>query len=587
MKQYRIKTFLILLLVIFVISSCKKDGIQTVSIVGTTDIHGVILPYDFIDQKPLDVSLAHVSAYVKKLRTTRDVVFLIDNGDNIQGQPSVYYYNYIDTVSPHFMAEVFNWMGYDATTAGNHDIEAGHSVYDRLVEEYNFPVLAANAVDKRTGEPYFKPYVVVERSGIKIAILGLITPAVPTWLPEELYSGIEFRDMQETAELWMPAILKEDPDLVVGLFHSGWNSENAGSGPSDENGSAAVAFNVRGFDIIFTGHDHRELNETFINRNGDTILVLNGGSRSETIACANISFSLKGKRRKQIRSISGVLTDTRDLNPDREFIRNFGKQEKIIKDYVSRVIGTSLAEISSAESFFGSSAFVDMIHKIQLDLTGADISFAAPLSFDEKINKGPVTVGDMFKLYRFENMLYTIRMTGEEIIKYLDFSYSEWLNPMRGPGDLLLKYRLGKDGKPVLTNGRAWLKNQSYNFDSAAGIDYLVDVSRPEGKMVMIKSFSDGRPFIKNNSYTVALNSYRGNGGGGHLTRGAEIRGKELRERLARSTERDLRYYILKYVEEQKTLNPEPFNNWKIVPEKWVETAKKREKILLFGSTNR
>jgi len=587
MKQYRIKTFLILLLVIFVISSCKKDGIQTVSIVGTTDIHGVILPYDFIDQKPLDVSLAHVSAYVKKLRTTRDVVFLIDNGDNIQGQPSVYYYNYIDTVSPHFMAEVFNWMGYDATTAGNHDIEAGHSVYDRLVEEYNFPVLAANAVDKRTGKPYFKPYVVVERSGIKIAILGLITPAVPTWLPEELYSGIEFRDMQETAELWMPAILKEDPDLVVGLFHSGWNSENAGSGPSDENGSAAVAFNVRGFDIIFTGHDHRELNETFINRNGDTILVLNGGSRSETIACANISFSLKGKRRKQIRSISGVLTDTRDLNPDREFIRNFGKQEKIIKDYVSRVIGTSLAEISSAESFFGSSAFVDMIHKIQLDLTGADISFAAPLSFDEKINKGPVTVGDMFKLYRFENMLYTIRMTGEEIIKYLDFSYSEWLNPMRGPGDLLLKYRLGKDGKPVLTNGRAWLKNQSYNFDSAAGIDYLVDVSRPEGKMVMIKSFSDGRPFIKNNSYTVALNSYRGNGGGGHLTRGAEIRGKELRERLARSTERDLRYYILKYVEEQKTLNPEPFNNWKIVPEKWVETAKKREKILLFGSTNR
>ncbi len=586
MKQYRIKIVLAALIVISVITSCKNDGIKTVSIIGTTDIHGVILPYDFIDQKPLDVSLAHVSSYVKKLRDTRDAVFLLDNGDNIQGQPSVYYYNYIDTVSPHFMAEVFNWMGYDATTAGNHDIEAGHSVYDRLVEEYNFPVLAANAVDKRTGKPYFKPYVVVERNGIKIAILGLITPAVPTWLPEELYYGIEFRDMQETAELWMPLILKEDPDLVVGQFHSGWNRENTGSGHSDENGSAAVAFNVSGFDIIFTGHDHREVNETFINRNGDTLLILNGGSRSKTVACANITFSLKGNRGKQIKNISGVLTDTRDLSPDREFIRNFEKQEKIIKDYVSRVIGRSVSEISSAESFFGSSAFVDMIHKIQLDLTGADISFAAPLSFDEKINKGPVTVGDMFKLYRFENMLYTIRMTGEEILKYLRFSYSEWLNPMRGPGDLLLKYRLGKDGKPILTNGRAWLKNQSYNFDSAAGIDYLVDVSRPEGKMVIIKSFTDGRPFIKNNYYTVALNSYRGNGGGGHLTRGAGIRGNELRERLVRSTERDLRYYILKSVEEQKTLDPGSLNNWKIVPENWVETAKKREKKLLFGSTN-
>ncbi len=101
-------------------------------------LHGVILPYDFIDQKPLDASLAHVSKYVRKLKNTSDAVFLVDNGDNIQGQPSVYYYNYIDTVSPHFMAEVFNWMGYDASTAGNHDIEAGHSVYDRLVENIIF-----------------------------------------------------------------------------------------------------------------------------------------------------------------------------------------------------------------------------------------------------------------------------------------------------------------------------------------------------------------------------------------------------------------------------------------------------------------
>ena len=136
-----------------------------------------------------------------------------------------------------------------------------------------------------------------------------------------------------------------------------------------------------------------------------------------------------------------------------------------------------------------------MIHSIQLKLTGADISFAAPLSFDEEITKGPLTVGDMFKLYRFENMLYTMRLKGDEIVRYLEYSYSEWLNPMKGPGDYLLKYRLGDDGKPRLTNGRAWLRNQSYNFDSAAGLDYLVDVSRPEGKMVIIKSLSDGRPF--------------------------------------------------------------------------------------------
>ncbi len=76
----------------------------------------------------------------------------------------------------------------------------------------------------------------------------------------------------------------------------------------------------------------------------------------------------------------------------------------------------------------------------------------------------------MFKLYRFENMLYTMSMSGSEIKKYLEFSYSEWLNTMKGPGDHLLKFQRSKDGEPVIRNGEAWLENQPYNFDSAAGL---------------------------------------------------------------------------------------------------------------------
>ena len=197
-----------------------------------------------------------------------------------------------------------------------------------------------------------------------------------------------------------------------------------------------------------------------------------------------------------------------------------------------------------------------MIHSIQLEITRADISFAAPLSFDVQIPEGPITVGDMFKLYRFENMLYTMTLSGEEIQKYLEFSYSEWFNTMKGPGNLMLKFRTGKDGKPTLTNGKAWLKNQPYNFDSAAGINYTVDVSKPEGSRIVISGFSDGRPFENNKMYKVAVNSYRGNGGGGHFTEGAGIKKEELRSRLVQSTDRDLRYYILKSIEAKKTINP-------------------------------
>jgi 2',3'-cyclic-nucleotide 2'-phosphodiesterase/3'-nucleotidase len=191
----------------------------------------------------------------------------------------------------------------------------------------------------------------------------------------------------------------------------------------------------------------------------------------------------------------------------------------------------------------------------------------------------------MFKLYRFENMLYTMNLTGEEIQKYLEFSYGQWLNTMKGPGDYLLKLKLGKDGKPFLTDGKAWLKNQPYNFDSAAGIDYVVDVSKPEGQRVIIKSLSGGKPFEMGKIYKVAINSYRGNGGGGHLTEGAGLDAGTLKNRLIASTDRDLRYYILKSIEEKKTISPAPGNNWKIIPEKWVKAAEKREYPLLFGTS--
>ncbi len=578
-------TFFLIICISLLITSCDEDKNQVFTILATTDLHGTILPYDFIEKEKANVSLAHSASYIGKVRNSSMNVVLLDNGDNLQGQPIVYYYNFIDTVSTHINAEVMNYLGYDAVTVGNHDIEAGHKVYDRLMKEYRFPMLAANAVSISTGTPWFTPYTIIERSGYKIAVLGLITSAVPNWLPPELYSGIEFSDMVETARHWMAVIEKEDPDIIVGLFHSGWNPNENGRDDDnyDENGTVAVAWDVPGFDIIFAGHDHRIVNEKFVNSAGDTVLILDGGSRSEKIARADITFfndETSGKKKKLLK---GSIIDVSKFDTDPGFMRKFGDRKKVIDTYVNKVIAKSGKRISSRDAYFGSSPFVDMIHSIQIRVTGADISFAAPLSFDVSIPAGKITVGDMFKLYRFENMLYTMSMTGTEIRKYLEYSYSGWYNTMKGPGDNILKFRTGKDGKPVITNGVAWLKNQPYNFDSAAGIDYLVDVSKPEGKRISINSFSDGRPFIPEKTYTVAVNSYRGNGGGGHFYMGAGINRRNLQERLIKSTENDLRYYIIKYLENIKTINPEALGNWKVIPEEWASAASRRDRILLFG----
>jgi 2',3'-cyclic-nucleotide 2'-phosphodiesterase / 3'-nucleotidase len=587
MRCKYLKILAVISLIIISLTACYNVKSRHIAILETTDIHGVILPYDFIEKEKLSGSLANSATYITKERGKGDPIFLLDDGDNLQGQPEVYYYNFIDTTAPHFLSEAMNWLKYDACTVGNHDIEAGHSVYDRVRKEYSFPLLAANAIDIKTGKPYFTPYIILEKNHIRVAVLGLITPQIPERLPEELYSGIEFRDMSETAKLWMPEILKQKPDLVVGLFHSGFDKGNGSQqngSHSDENGTAAVAFIVPGFDIIFCGHDHKIANEKIVNSAGDSVLILNGGSRSENIARADITFSGQGHKNGNIRKISGGIIKVKNYDPDTVFINNFKKQDELLNLYVNRVIGTSRANVSSRDSYFGSSAFVDMIHALQLEITGADISFAAPLSFDVTIPEGEVTVGDMFKLYRFENMLYTMNLSGEEIHKYLEFSYGQWFNTMKSPGDYLLKLRLGKDGKPVLTEGKVWLKGLPYNFDSAAGIDYVVDVRKPEGDRVSIRSLSNGKPFEMNKIYKVALNSYRGNGSGGHLTEGAGLDAWMLKKRLITSTDRDLRYYILKSIEEKKSISPAPLNNWKIIPEEWARAAEKREYPLLFGT---
>ncbi len=567
--------------------SCIGSSQKSITILETTDVHGEIFPYDFIEKHDTESSLASVVTYMNDLRESGITTLLLDNGDNLQGQPVEYYYNFIDTLSPHINSMALNYMGYEAGTVGNHDIEAGHPVYDRLKEEYSFPLLAANAVDTGTGEPYFNPYVIIEKKGLRIAVFGLTTPYIPNWLPPVLYSGMEFRDMVETARKWMPVIKEENPDLVIGMFHSGWeetDGRNSEESYLTENATASVAYNIPGFDIIFCGHDHRTTNEKIVNIAGDTVLIIDGGSHSRFLGRADITFSMDEKEGQVKKTVSGSLVEMADYRPDDKFLDKFSLNREIVSQYVDTEIGEASETISVRDAYFGPSAFMDLIHRVQMQVSGADISFAAPLSFDVQINKGPLTVSDMFKLYRFENMLYTISLTGEEVIRYLEFSYSGWLNTMKFADDNLLLFRTDDSGNPVVREGKGYLKNTYYNFDSAFGINYTVDVSKSPGSRVSVISMADGTPFEKGKNYSVAVNSYRANGGGGHLYSGAGLTGEELRNRYIRATGKDLRFYIMDYIMKTKNINPSVTVNWMIIPEKLVQKAKTTDYKLLFGT---
>ncbi|MRR22502.1 bifunctional metallophosphatase/5'-nucleotidase, partial [bacterium] len=178
--------------------------------------------------------------------------------------------------------------------------------------------------------------------------------------------------------------------------------------------------------------------------------------------------------------------------------------------------------------------------------------------------------------------LYTVNMTGGEIDRHLEHSAGQWFRTMDKEGDYMLNYRTDDSGTPVMANGTARLRNPSYNFDSAMGIRYTVDVSKPEGARVNLTALDDGTPFSFSDTYSVAVNSYRANGGGGHFP-AAGITSQELQGRIISATERDLRFYMTEWIKEKETISPVPMSQWKIVPDDWAADAEKKERKLLFG----
>ena len=561
-----------------------QDKIVKLKIVETSDIHGNYYPYDFILRHEAAGSLARVYEFVQKERETyKDNLLLLDNGDILQGQPCAYYYNYIDTISPHLAAEVLNYMKYNAGNMGNHDVETGRAVFDRWAGDCNFPILGANIIDTVTGKTHFKPYEVLERDGVKIVVLGMITPAIPVWLSENLWKGLRFDDMEETARKWMKIIReKENPDLVIGIFHAGQDALLMG-GKYRENASLEVARNVPGFDIVLMGHDHTRELKKIKNVEGDSVLIMDPASKGGVVANADVTLKLR-KGKVVEKHISGVLTEMKNYTANKDFMARFAPQFSDVRDFVSKKIGSFTETISTRPAYFGSSAFIDLIHMLQLEITNAEISLAAPLSYDTEISKGDVFVSDMFNLYKYENMLYTMKLSGKEIKDALEMSYDLWTNQMKSPdGHLLLLREKRREG----ATDRASFKNFSFNFDSAAGIIYTVDVTKPKGEKVTITSMADGTPFSLDKMYKVALNSYRGNGGGELLTKGSGISQDELKDRILYSTDKDLRYYLMQYIEKKGVIEPHALGLWKFIPEEWVEPAAKRDYEYLFGKVEK
>ena len=564
----------------FSFASCSqnklKDGEYKLEIYATNDLHGRFFDSLYVSNQSQQVhphSLASISTKMKEVRANSDngQVVLLDIGDHLQGDNAVFYYNFIDTVEEHIFSKVMNYLNYDAVVVGNHDIEPGAKVYDKVVGELNMPYLAANAINTETGEPYFAPYTILNKNGVKVAVIGLTNPNIPSWLSPELWEGIKFEEVVPTLEYWVAQVReKENPHFVIAAMHAGLGDEES---DDIENPARFVAKNVKGIDLVLAAHDHRVAAEKF--HNGDKeIWVLEGGSRAFSLSKATVQLTAKNGAIVST-MVSGENIPMTEVEPDAEYMQHFRNEFLAVKKFTNRSVGTLNNDIDSRDAYFGPSAYVDMIHTLQLKASGADISFVAPLSFNTRVEKGVLNYQNLLDIYPFENQLNVIEMTGNEIKNYLEFSYAQWVNPSpQQSGHLLNLNTESKDGK-------IRFKSPTYNFDSAAGINYEVDITKKEGDRVRILSLADGVKFDPDAIYTVALTSYRASGGGDLLQDGAGIPKDEMDGRFVARLA-DIRELLYDQIQADGFIDAERLNQWRFVPKVTAEWLGKKDYELLF-----
>lgn len=536
---------------------------ETLHIVSTGDVHGCYFDVSS-DGGQRKHSLMSVKYYVDSLRAEvgKDNVLLIDAGDILQGDNIAYYYNFVDTVTPHIYPRVAKYMGYDVVTLGNHDIETGHPVYDRVAAQlagFGIPLLSGNVLNARDSSLYFPAYTVVRKAGIKIAVLGFNNPNISAWLPQHLWDGLLFENLLECVQKRVDEVIAaERPQMVVVAVHSG---SGTGDGSVLENQALDLLYSLHGVDVLIGAHDHRPL----VARKGETVYV-NSGARASAVGHVEVSMERKSKSfiGMEFRPEVALLDKNR---VDKDMRCRFASDIEAVSRYTARPVGSLKMPLLSRESFRGMCDYINFLHYVQIESSGADISFAAPLSFNGTIPEGTVRVRDLFSIYPYENQLYVMSMTGSEILSYLEYSYSQWIET---ESEHLLRIRPGRDER---TGSDSWsFVGRTYNFDSAGGLNYTVDINAPEGQRIRIESLADGRTFSEHETYTVAMTSYRASGGGDLLLKGALIPDEELDTRVIGQLP-EIRELIRQFFEKRGVIDshdisdPSIIGGWRFVPE--------------------
>lgn len=519
---------------------------QNLVILGTTDLHGNVWGFSYENDKDTtNTGMARIATYVEKVRREENNVVLVDNGDTIQGNIMTDdLYNKREGEHP--VMRAMNILAYDSMTLGNHEFNFGQNLISRLQMLANFPILAANMA-RVDGTMAAEPYTIIERSGIKIGIIGVTNPNAPRWDGEKtdpfVYAPVG------PAVRKVVDIIKDKVDVIIVTSHVGIYPEYDEEGGSD--GAKSILELCPEVDVLIVGHDHNAIKEI----RGTTVI---GGARNLGRDVIRIDLALNEKKEIIDRKIE--LVDMANYEPSDLIRKNafIAEAHKATRDFISG--GAPSADGKSSGGIFGQAsvdfqpkneilgipegklrdtAVMDLINDVQLLNSGADVSAAALFADTSNIPKGDINYGTIFGIYKYDNTLYRVEVTGSELKAYMEWSaacYNQYKS-----GDMSISFNPDKPG---------------YLYDMFAGVNYEIDLSKPVGQRIRNVMFK-GKPLANDQRLTLAVNNYRYS---------SALKAQKLvagtKEWESPNSIRDM---LVEYIKAQKTIVPKVDNNWKIV----------------------
>lgn len=507
-------------------------------IVSTTDVHGRVADWDYVEDRPFDGGLVRVAAVVDSLRRRYpDQVVLVDAGDLIQGNAFAAYYANVAPRDTNPVMRAMNLLRYDAATPGNHEFNWGLKTLGAAIGAARFPYVSGNIRLEPRGRLAYPSHTVVRRGKVRVGVAGFTTPGVMVWDREKLRGRMRVDPIERSA----PPVLRElrrRSDLAVVVIHSGMDGSSSydTAGVGAENVAARLARGPVRPDLVVVGHSHREMRDSVING----VHFVQPKNWAQSVSVMHVDLVRRGSRWIPVRW-QGDIVPLEAVQPHPEVSRALEGAHDSVLAWAREPLGTALAAMPAALARAEPTPIIGLIHAVQRERTGAQLSAASAFNIDAGFERGPIRLGDVAGIYPYENTLRAVRITGAELKAFLEQSARY--------------YRFDSSGVRI---------NDSipgYNFDMVSGASYEIDLTRPVGSRIVNLAVG-GRPVGPADSFTMAVNSYRQEGGGGYtMLRGAPVvhdRGENIRDLIVDRIRAEGRIDPKNYTE----------SNWRFVPAK-------------------